>query len=579
MRMRGLAFVTGVASLTAAAVFPALADGPSLPLPTEPLARGAHRFVFADGTDSATAYEGPADARNSLRAAMEQSPGLSPQEAYAEAARASLRALGGDERQFSVDRLAAGADWSGDGIRDVLTVSQSETGTLVTARAGGDGAPLWSWSTRSQDAFGVPAMVGNGEDGVVVLAYSGLGLFVGQVPTLQIVALGRDGGFRWQRTFSGAWTSSGSATVGVGLPLAGGIGRLTPSAATDVVVGRETFVESTESGRVRTAVDVIDGVRGTTATAYRTGFEADELSPVVAPDLTGDGLDDVYLLGAKTVALVSGGTLMWRNDDVGAGRAAPVALGDVTGDGIGDAASSTPPASSRADLWTTVLDGASGRATGFMRGGFAVPAGDVDRDGLMDVGTIGIERRGISTSVVYRAYAARGFGWAPLFRLVYSVHDGRGPSYADVWDAGDVQADGTPDRAHAIRSYGRDGGVLAADEGVVSGRTGLRLWSGRAGTRAPGGIRAGSAGDDLLAALPRSLQAQDGATGLTLWTSDMSRTRLSWAEVLADVDGDGHREVAAYVAQGKPSLRVDAVVLSGLDGRTMWGTNLVVPAD
>lgn len=579
MTKRGLAVVAGVASLTAAAMFPALADGPTLALPTEPLARGAHRFVFADGTDSVTSYEGPADVRNSLRAAMEESPGLSPQEAYAEAARASLRALGGAERQFSVDRLAAGADWSGDGIRDVLTVSQTETGTVVTAREGGNGAPLWSWRTPSADAVGVPAVVGDGEDGVVVLAYSGLGLLVGQVPTLHVVALGRDGGVRWQRAFSGAWTSSGLATVGVGLPLAGSLGRLTPSAATDVVVGRETFVESTESGRVRTAVDVIDGVRGATAAAYRTGFETDELSAVVAPDLTGDGLDDVYLLGARTVALVSGGNLVWRNDDVAAGRAAPVALGDVTGDGIGDAASSTPPASSRTDLWTTVLDGASGRGAGFMRGGFAVPAGDVDHDGLVDVGTLDVERRGISTSVVYRAYAARGFGRAPLYRLAYSVHDGRGPSYADVWEAGDVQADGTPDRAHAIRSYGRDGGVLSADQGVVSGRTGLRLWSGQAGTRAAGGIRAGGAGDDLLAALPRALQAQDGATGLTLWTSDMSRTRLSWAEVLADVDGDGHREVAAYVAQGKPSLRVDAMVLSGLDGRVMWGTNLVVPAD
>lgn len=579
MRLRGLAVVAGVASLAASALIPAVAVGPDLPLPADPPAHGAHRFVFADDTGALAAYEGPADTRNSLRAAMEESPGLSPHEAYAEAARASLRAMGGSHQQFNADRLAAGADWSGDGIADLLTVSQSEQGTVVTARAGGDGAPLWSWRTPSADAYGVPAVVGDGEDGVIVAAYSGLGLVVGQMPTLSVVALGRDGGVRWQRSFSGAWMSSGLATVGVGLPLAGLLGQLTPSAAADVVVGRVTFAESTESGRVRTAVDVIDGMRGATAAVYRTDFEADELSPVVAPDLTGDGLNDVYLVGASTVALVSGGTLVWRNDDVAVGRSAPVALGDVTGDGIGDAASSSARSSSRVNLWTTVLDGASGRAAGFMRGGFAAPAGDVDNDGRVDVGTLDVERRGISTSVVYRAFAGTGFGHAPLHRVVYSVHDGRGPSYADVWDAGDVQADGTPDRAHAIRSYGRDGAALAADEGVVSGRTAQRLWSGQPGTRAAGGIKAGSAGDDLLAALPRALQAQDGATGLALWTSDMSRARLSWAEVLADLNGDGHREVAAYVTRGKPSPRVDAVVLSGLDGKPMWGANLVVPAD
>lgn len=559
-----------------AAVLPATAGDPVGVGPADPPAPGAHRFLFAE--DGTAAYVGPADVRNSVRAALERSPGTAPQEAYAMAARASLRAMGGPEQEFGADRLAAGADWNGDGVRDVLTVARRETGTVVTARAGADGASLWEWRTASPDAIGMPAVVGDGESGVIVVVYSGLGFVAGEAPTLSVVALGHDGVVRWQRSFSGAWATSGSATAGVGLPLVGRLGQLTPSAAADVVVGRQTFVESTDWGQVRTEVDVVDGRRGLTAASYQGPLEDDELAPTVAPDMTGDGLDDVYLVGAKTVALVSGGHVVWRNDNVDAARAAPVALGDVTGDGVVDAATSTLPQSGLSDMWTTVLDGWSGRAVGFMRGGLPVAAGDVNGDGVADVGTLAVERRGISTSVVYRAFGARGFGAAPLYRLAYSVQDGR-PSYADAWDAGDVQADGTPDRAHAVRSYGRDGAAVARDEGVVSGRTGLRLWSGQAGTRAAGGIRKGSAGDDLLAVLPRALRAQDGATGQALWTADLTGARLSAAEVLGDVDGDGNNEVAAYTAQGGPSARVQAMVLSGLDGRLLWSTGLVVPAD
>ena len=576
MKRRGLGAGSALAAAAlcaAAAAIPALADGPAPAPPSEPLEHGAHRFVF-DG--ERVLYEGPADQRGSVRAALEQAPRMTPQEAYAEAARATLRGLGAPDRQFSSERIVAGADWDGDGVRDVLSVVQTEQGTDVTARDGQDGALIWSWSDKSPDAFAVPAKVGNGEDGVLVVSYTGLGLVVGQVPTMTVSALGRDGTRRWQRRFSGAWAYAGASVVGVGLPLFGQQGQLTPSAATDVVVGRETFVDTMHDGRVRTSFELVDGRQGVTAMLYRGTLEEDELTPVVAPDMTGDGLDDVYLVGARTAALVRGadGTEMWRVDGVRVGRARPVALGDVTGDGVVDVAASTIPAGAPTDLWTTVVEGRYGQPVGFLRGGFPVAAGDVDGDGLVDVATVEVEKRANTTSVVYRAHRASG---RPLYRLPYSVHDvATAPSYADVWEAGDVQSDGAADRAHVIRTYQVNGAVRLADEGVVSGRTGLRLWSGRPGTRANGAIKGG--GEDLLAALPRALQAQDGATGQPLWSAELTRSKLSWAEAVGDVTGDGHGEVVAYVSQGKPVMRVDAVVLSGLDGRALWGTNLVLSA-
>lgn len=549
------------------------------PKAPEPLQPGAHQVVFQEGK---AAYNGPLDERLGIRGAVKQAPELSALAAYEAAARRSLRQLDapvgvGGARSFggSSSHIERGGDWDGDGTVDVLGVEHSPDGMSVVALGGRTGAELWRWNTDATEGFARPASVGDGENGVIVASNGGSGAVLLESPTATITALGGDGEVRWEKSYRGAWVSAGFGTTGRNLPVIEDVAQFTDSRADDVLISRWTWVNALGTGSIRTAIDVVDGRDGSVRFSVNSPWNNEGLSPVAAPDVSGDGLRDILLVGESTLVALRGtdGQTLWRSENLPIWYIEPIPVGDVSGDGRPDLAIAGDPDYHYGYHYgprpsqTVLVDGASGARLSAISGLFPVGAGDVDGDGVGDVSTAEAtydDDAGVA-SVVYRTF--KGNGQSLGSQTYAQADDWDTWTYVSVFQVGDVQADGAPDWAHAITSYDEDG-ERRTERAVVSGRTSLRLWSGRVGGPARGSVDGD--GDDLLFVGSGGLQAQDGKTGQELWVAATPRNEAYAPRAIGDLDGDGREEVAVALYGASTGYTSRTRVLAGADGSLRW---------
>jgi len=578
--MRKLASGAAMAALLCGAAVMSPAKAVETPKHVEQAGRNVHQFVFDRGN---AAYHGPLDERLGINGAVAQAPRLGAPAAYVTAVEQSLRRLGAPDRvaksgshegpNYFVEK---GGDWDGDGIADALGIESSNTGLNVAALDGKTGAELWRWTESSGYGYAQAAVVGDGKQGVVVWTYSGVSAVATAVPTLTVTALDSAGGVVWEKVHRGSWVWVGAAVVARNVPLLTGIGGLTASSADDVLVSTATYAASAV-GTSRTSVEVLDGVAGAPAFKANSSWNGELLESMIGPDLTGDGRDDVLLVGSSLLAAVRGtdGAKLWEADGLPLYYRAPQFVGDVTGDGRTDLAVSSV-------LWdsedyyareTAVLDGATGARTAVVPGTLATGAGDVNGDGKGDLSTVsvGYESSTATASVTYQTFTGTGTG---LGSQTYSQTDDWDTStYVYVWQVADVQHDGSSEWAHNINVYDEDG-LRRSDRGVVSGRTNLRMWEGKVGVPVGGAID--GEGEDLVQIGPGGVKAQDGVSGRTLWTAALPRYEADDAWSVGDLDGDGRDEVAVLLIGDSTNWSYQARVLSGADGTPLWNDLVVV---
>ena len=461
---------------------------------------------------------------------------------------------------FLFDLQVAG-DLDGDGGRDLVGWYADQEGSTygplptltMYALRGRDGAVLWTAPADAHYAVMIPGKVGPaGAPGVfvqLIRVYPDNNSDV-EIREQWLRAYRGDGTLVWERhrdlpsaVLEGGWWGFSETA------------ELLPGPASDLVL------VSSESGGLdesagMDAPDTVGAARGTDGTdgpaLPHSGFNG------VVPDVTGDDLDELAFVSATfTDATVevrrpTDGSLVWRSTfpiEGSGGLLVPV--GDATGDEVPDLLYPSMPA--------VLLSGADGSAVWTRDVGWPHRLGDVDGDGLADVGgSYRFNQQG------FRHVAVNGDGDF-LYRREYAV-DMQGADFAFgySYDVGDADADGVRDRYQVLYAQG-GGAVLDSVSGLVSGGTGEIPWGLPDGTQQPFALRASvdGDGDDLLRSEcpgdEGTYRALDGRDGSTLWSA--SAPGCPGFEEAADLDGDGRADLV---------LQSPLTVLSGADGNPLW---------
>ena len=515
-------------------------------------------------------------------------------------------------------------DLDGDGGSDLIGLGWlPDSITRVAAYRGSDGAVLW---TREEPGVVriVPARVGP-EGGTGVLIVSGgvpgaqtfFGSSGGQIQgpetRLRLVALSATGGEVWTREFvseSPALITTTHLDYGVDIPFYGGTLDAVPGPATDVLVLVHDYNPTQEGQRNHATVQVLDGTDGSIDSTFERDLVAAEAAVRPAPDLSGDGLDDVLFFedssaGADQMSALSGatGTSLWSNGQhqitvnqgfvPGSGPRVTqrvVFLGDASGDDISEVGrseagitrSSSSPTPGRS---ISVLDGATG-ATSFSETGDIVRAvGDLNGDGLAEVGVQTALASTTQAGAVYETYDGAGIIRRFREHLVQVPSDTSAVATL-LPSVGDVDGDELDDAAHRVTlTAGTD---TTQQDRVVSGKDYETLSS----SPIPTSVRASidGAGDDFVEVDPFGASvidviARDGRTGEELWQVRLrprGQTTRSTIVQAVDVTGDGLAEVIVSAENAEPgtlpsnlggdTVRVDAFVLSAIGGSTIWSS-------
>jgi hypothetical protein len=552
-------------------------------------------LVYDNGTRAVVganaALQAPRDQlRRSLLAGNDLSPVL---QAVRDDA---VSTLAGDDAEPeatpSADFLEPAGDFDGDGLRDVLgsaLLYDEDTGEYVVrlnGRAGVDGMHLWSRTVDSSYAGAVPVPVGRNEGGVLLLREGSSEDASGATTSwMDLEMIDGDGETVWSRRFTSTVEQTPVGTVGRGVFFGGAFFDAVADGATDILIGTYDFVFTQGVFRERLQALVINGADGSTA-GVGTEVHVDDAtsgsfpSLLTVPDVTADGLDDFAFVlelpaGRGEVSLRGGldGVERWR------ARGVPIdgfpylfEVGDVTGDGVQELALYSD-GDGRREASTSLIDGLLGVVYWSRAEVFPFVLGDVDRDGLADVGAqsfiIEDERFGARYEVLDRSGTAK--------RSVEHVIPASDEPflYGEVQLAGDVARDGIADTFLTLYSYDYDTGDDTFLDGVVDGADSALRWTGalREGLENVTAVAASidGAGDDVIGVDrgmygPPTITALDGATGVQVWTTEVeTRTFISLTDT-ADLDGDGKAEV--FIADQSGSNA--GLILQGADGTVLW---------
>ncbi|HEX2196068.1 MAG TPA: hypothetical protein VHJ76_04000, partial [Actinomycetota bacterium] len=292
--------------------------------------------------------------------------------------------------------------------------------------------------------------------------------------------------------------------------------------------------------------------------------------PVTAPDLDGDGADDVLTVdtsGRSTGIMATSsasGERLWHNETVGSGFGTMVAeLGDVVGDDTPDFVLGEP---------LRLFDGADGDVVWNRDGGsYVVAHGDVDGDRRSDVlagrALYGASRFGADFSVV----SSRGDRLADRRYAARRTEDGL--TWVIAEEPGDVDGDRLPDAFLHLLHYGSQS--TTEQRFAISGRS-LRPIA-RGNLFALGDSLGGEPAADLLRAERAGgsyrLTAIDGGSGRPLWSRRVAVSKAM---------GLGFHPWAAGGSQGRRDLAVSFVsarsgrglLLDGATGRLLWERSL-----
>jgi hypothetical protein len=391
------------------------------------------------------------------------------------------------------------ADMDGDGFDDVLvrTIDYAEYDsssapgdyyydlTLELLR-GRDGKRLWKKDLSAVDGWFValPALVGGkGANGLYLYAFDERS----SAAYLTITAIDGSGNALWKASLGRGLGQGGS-------PITVLQTDALPGSATDILVGilegRMSMPSPVGTVAGSTSASVIDGRDGT---IDRHDDPESRLGtyPLVrpAPDLDGDGLRDYVFVdrwdpyagsisdrGSGPVVARRGrdGEELWRSQNVLTGYEPEVYdVGDVTGDGKEDLVVTSKMGEGRSDrsFPAYLLDGADGRILWSGQAWFSMAAGDIDKDGIVDLITATpLSRR---DEMGMRIEALRGDG-----SVIYSkTHEldaevgGRPELSTYLYAPGDLTSDGHPDLLIDQVVYGRK---YAAFNYLSDGRTGRR---------------------------------------------------------------------------------------------------------
>jgi hypothetical protein len=369
-------------------------------------------------------------------------------------------------------------------------------------------------------------------------------------------------------------------------PFMDGTLQATPSGTTDALVNQLTFVAGTVRSESKDRAFVVGGSDGATVSQHERGGTGVLPHPFPASDYSRDGLDDYLYLDLRANSAVSvigglSGQELWHSTATD-----PddwyywVELEDATGDGIDDLAVWEPPN-------VSLLSGSDGSVAWRQSSQYPRDIGDVDGDGLADVGA-----HEFSTSVdswSFRSAAFSGPNGTELFAKKYRIDlpgeewkrfDASAGLYPDL---GDVDGEGTSDAAHIlnIKLLDDDGGVTyeSGDGGVVSGRNGRKLWEGDISELYALQAALDGRGTDFLRVvfsedqMSVDIEAIDGGTRNLLWNRTFDFGAPSALALYPeDVDGDGTSELLFTQASIGPDGETvfEAFLLDGSTGARRW---------
>ncbi|MGH3368412.1 MAG: FG-GAP repeat domain-containing protein [Nocardioidaceae bacterium] len=495
---------------------------------------------------------------------------------------ASLVAMGAD--RVAVEALLAGAvseqllpapDLDADGLPDVLGLArqprpgQSSAGIAelltVTARSGLTGAPLWSAQVP-----GVTGTVRESPGGPLLISIDA----GGGVVTQHLTAFTRAGEVRWQRSDAGAVTFTA-----IQWPYyAGQLTRADGSVRHLVHAIDYSYLldQTLEPGQI--TLRVLDDADG--SAARLTGRVGDGVPwSWVAPDLNGDGNADLlvtqsFAFGERgdVVAMTVEGETLWSATAPFRSNGFLVLPGDVTGDGVGDLAVG---ADSNA---VALISGRDGSTAWEKPGEWPAAVGDVDGDGVPDVGVRSIGVVDFSEFVTrHSAYDDAGARLYEEQAIIPIDSGGRGwSSTTTTYLAGtDVDGDGSPDTFHEFDLTYSDG-ERVTDAGATSGATGRRLWDGRLRTLLGGSVQ--GPGIDLADVRSNGSEAfveiLRGDTLARIWRVGVAvpGSLVDATASAVDLDGDGVGDVlvTAVTAGSNGSFVQHGYVLDGRDGSLAW---------
>ena len=491
-------------------------------------------------------------------------------------------------------------DLNADGTREVLGLSASfdTIGTgigTVAALDGATGSALWTHTEPSDEIWAWPGNFGHqGRAGILVASYR----FVGNVAAqklltiqLHLVALDGAGATLWERTFAGSAFSLWVFPVAIAAayleyPFVEGTLEATPSPSTEILVDQLTAVDAGYTYHTTDRALVLEGTDGSTVSERQQGGARVFPQPYPVSDYSGDGLDDYLFVERGTpssASMVHGltGKVLWRSVAMTPnGWNGSLEMDDATGDGVGELLVWAHP-----DIG--VVSGRDGTLVWQGPGKHPRDAGDVNEDGLADVGVQEAEFR--DRSLIVRNAAFAGDTGAQLFATEGGIVFADEPpptstTYKEIreWreNVGDVDEDGTTETGHTLSFtyYDADQAVTyqSEDSGIVSGKDGRTLWEpDLTGVVALRATLDGHGADLLRVSQPPQsasvqLEALDGRTGGSLWDT-MVNLPSSYAEipyvVPGDLDGDGRSDLVLTVVGWEPGDRPAYTPLL-IDGRT-----------
>lgn len=494
---------------------------------------------------------------------------------------ASLVAAGGDRAAVTAlldgaegEQLLPVPDLDGDGLDDVVGLTrESRPGqtTLqdpyimgVIARSGASGEVLWSAETLGATGAVVPT-----PSGFVLVA---MNVLPGAV-TQRLTAFRSDGTVQWERVDAGvvAGTAVQWPAYRGHVPRDdGGLVHLVQQ-----VTYSYLWDSTVEPGNM--TVTLIDDADGSMIRTLGRGGDGVPWS-WAAPDLDGDGNGDILMTQAyafgttgEVVAFALDGTQLWSTTAAFRSNGFLVWPGDVTGDGVEDVAVGADSHS------VTLISGADGQRVWERPGEWPSVIGDVNGDGLPDVGARTVSTLNFSSFVTDHAgYTGTG---QQLFREQTSIPIDPGRGYSattTTWlITADVDGDGSEDSFHDFDLTYADG-VPLRDVGATSGRTGRRLWDRPIPLFLDGSVQ-GPGVDLAVVQTSQSttfIEVLRGDTAERIWRVGVpgGGTLDQTIAAAADVNGDGLGDVVVTVVTrgGNGTLSQHGYVLDGRDGTVLW---------
>lgn len=492
---------------------------------------------------------------------------------------AALSAIGGDERAIAAmaeggmaEQLLPVADLDGDDLPDVLGLARAPEPAqsderpaelTVTAHSGLGGTPLWSHTVSG--VAGVPVATPGGF--VLVTAQP-----VGAAILIHLTAFDSDGTVRWERTDAGVVGSTAvqwPTYVGALRQPDGSVQHLIQSVTYSFI--QQNMVEP--GALVATVLSDADGEE-----LHELERSGDGVPWAhAAPDLDGDGADDVlltqsYVFGERgeVVATKVDGTELWTATAPFRSNGFVVRPGDVNDDGVPDVALGTGGSA------VGLLSGADGSTLWEMPGAWPAALGDVDGDSTPDVGvrTIGGSYSDFTTT--HAAYDGTG---RQLYRtntiLPLDPMSGYQATTTTHLITADVDGDGIQDTFHEFELV-YDNGERVHDAAATSGRDGRAIWSDRLPLSLGDSVQ--GPGVDFARVQSNGSQAfvevLRGDTLARIWRTPVpaAGAMTSASAAAADLNGDGYGDVlVSVVTSGTAGSRVQhGFVLDGRDAARLW---------